>query len=102
MEELKGTIGCGEYYFSLERARVQKLIAVRTPTTPSDDNNESGPTPTSPIDETKVVVRDGVKLWELLRDKAANNKWEVLADVWTELIIYLAPSSEEERVMGHA
>jgi hypothetical protein len=37
----------------------------------------------------------------LTEEVAANDRWKVLADVWTELVIYLAPSSEEERVMGH-
>ncbi|CAD6337961.1 unnamed protein product [Miscanthus lutarioriparius] len=87
-EELKAMIGCQEYYFSPQRARVRKLIV-------------DGPT-LIPSDECSKVVRDGVKLGKfLMSEEAANNRWEVLADVWTELIIYLAPSSEEERVMGH-
>ncbi|XP_066372171.1 uncharacterized protein [Miscanthus floridulus] len=87
-EELKAMISCREYYFSLQWARVRKLV--------------DGPTLT-PSDECSKVVRDGVKLGKFLMtdEAAANNRWMVLADVWTELIIYLAPSSEEERVMGH-
>ncbi|KAG2583295.1 uncharacterized protein LOC120712152 [Panicum virgatum] len=86
-KELKAMIGCREYYFSTQRARIQKLI--------------DGPTTLTPSDECSKVVRDGVKLGKLLMTDAADNKWKVLADVWTELIIYLAPSSDEERVIGH-
>ena len=62
-----------------------------------------GPTLT-PGDDCSKLVRDGVKLGKFLMtdEVAANKRWNVLADVWMELVIYLAPSSEEERVMGHA
>jgi hypothetical protein len=90
-EELKGMIGCRDYYFSPERERVRKLMADGTTTLTPGDGCSSR------------VVRDGVRLaGKLLAiDDHNNNRWQVLADVWTELIIYLAPSSEEERVTGH-
>jgi hypothetical protein len=34
-------------------------------------------------------------------EAANSNRWKVLADVWTELMVYVAPSSDEERVKGH-
>uniref|UniRef100_A0A0A9B1B8 Uncharacterized protein n=1 Tax=Arundo donax TaxID=35708 RepID=A0A0A9B1B8_ARUDO len=49
---------------------------------------------------------NGAKLGRLLIDEANSNGletvWKVLADVWTELIIFMAPSGDEERVVkGH-
>jgi hypothetical protein len=97
-EELKDMIGCREYYFSLQSTRVRNLIDGKTRGDQRRGNQAQTTTDPS-SDESSKVVREGVELGKILREKA--NRWKVLADVWTELIIYLAPSSDEERVMGH-
>ena len=62
--------------------------------------------------EKKVVVKNGATLGASLLAKAApapnhsesdrsEGVWKMLADVWTELVISLAPSIDEERMKGH-
>jgi hypothetical protein len=68
VEELKGMIGCRDYYFSRQRTRVQKLTTHGRTMTPSD--------------QCSKVVRDGVKLGKFLTEEVAtNDRWKVLADV---------------------
>ncbi|XP_066338447.1 uncharacterized protein [Miscanthus floridulus] len=93
-EELKGTIGCRDYYLSLLRTRVHNIIK------PQSRPNEA----VGPSDQSSKVVRDGIELARSLMgmgEATNSNRWKVLADVWTELIVYVAPSSDEERVKGH-
>ncbi|KAL6861612.1 hypothetical protein ACP4OV_017312 [Aristida adscensionis] len=86
MKELKGVLGCLEYYLSWRGMRVEKIIE------------------TAGWMEKKVV-RNGATLAVSLMDEAKKNHvesvWKVMADVWTELIIYIAPSSDEDQVKGH-
>ncbi|KAF8662245.1 hypothetical protein HU200_056447 [Digitaria exilis] len=86
--ELKGMLGCRQYFLSSQSARVDKIMM---------DKNNTGQEGDHP--NNSKVVQNGVELAGLLMDN--NQRWEVLADVWTELIIYVAPSNEEERVKGH-
>uniref|UniRef100_A0A0A9C9V6 DUF4220 domain-containing protein n=1 Tax=Arundo donax TaxID=35708 RepID=A0A0A9C9V6_ARUDO len=83
--ELKDKLTCCNYYFSRWRTRVKMIM--NTDTAQWKD---------------KEVVHNGAKLGKLLRDCSdLNETWKLLADVWTELIVYVAPSNDEERVMGH-
>ncbi|CAM0148891.1 unnamed protein product [Urochloa decumbens] len=96
--ELKGKLGCQEYYLSSQRKRVNKIMDENT--TPQ---REDGAGIAGQSDQNKVV-QDGVNLARsLMREPLMGeaNRWQVLADVWTELMIYVAPSSDEERVKGH-
>ncbi|XP_062201366.1 uncharacterized protein LOC133903902 [Phragmites australis] len=84
--ELKGKLTCCNYYFSRWRTRVSMIVD------------------TDMADwKDKEVVHNGAKLGKLLQkyDSDPEGTWKLLADVWTELIIYVAPSNDEERVMGH-
>ncbi|RCV19904.1 hypothetical protein SETIT_4G013600v2 [Setaria italica] len=94
--ELKAMLGCQDYYLSSQHKRVQKIMDEKT--TPLRQNQPSSTAGQSDTDKIKVA-QDGVNLARSLMTKT--NKWQVLADVWTEIIIYLAPSSDEERVKGH-
>uniref|UniRef100_A0A0A9GGQ6 DUF4220 domain-containing protein n=1 Tax=Arundo donax TaxID=35708 RepID=A0A0A9GGQ6_ARUDO len=103
--ELRSMLGLREYYLSSPRARAEKIMecqqAQGTREAPAGHgeatcwSNQNG------------VVRNGANLGRLLLGEAANNSdrleavWKVLADVWTELIVFVAPSSDEERVKGH-
>ncbi|KAF8732684.1 hypothetical protein HU200_015016 [Digitaria exilis] len=86
--ELKGMLGCRQYFLSSQSARVDKIMM---------DKNNTGQEGDDP--NNSKVVQNGVELAGLLMDN--NQRWEVLADVWTELVVYVAPSNEEERVKGH-
>jgi len=58
--------------------------------------------PSTGSDQVNGVVRNGGKLaGSLLDGIPVADAWKVLADVWTELIVFVAPSSDEERVKGH-
>ena len=82
--ELGGIFWCWEYYLFPQSARAKKIM---DPSTGSDQVNG--------------VVRNGGKLGSLLDGFPVADAWKVLADVWTELIVFVAPSSDEERVKGH-
>ncbi|KAF7069647.1 hypothetical protein CFC21_075246 [Triticum aestivum] len=94
--ELKGVLGCASYYLSWWHTRVDKImqavVEVATMTEWKDGE----------------VVFNAAKLGILLKEEAMRDNgvgweqtWKLLADVWTELVVYLAPSNQEERVMGH-
>jgi len=82
--ELGGIFSCWEYYLFPQSARAKKIM---DPSTGSDQVNG--------------VVRNGGKLGSLLVGFPVADAWKVLADVWTELIVFVAPSSDEERIKGH-
>ncbi|KQK19630.1 hypothetical protein BRADI_1g49450v3 [Brachypodium distachyon] len=115
-EELEGVLGCCGYYLSCWGARVNGVVAAAVPGAEWKDGGK--------------VVHNGAKLGNMLREEATRcsrklgnmlggeamrkggddddddgqleTTWKLLADVWTELLVYVAPSSDEERVMGHA
>ncbi|OEL16018.1 hypothetical protein BAE44_0022963 [Dichanthelium oligosanthes] len=103
-KELKGMLGCRDYYFSLPRARVGKIMERIMRVEETTGQSEIQVEPQVQNDRNNVVV-NGAKLGRLLINEANSNGqgtvWKVLADVWTELIIFVASSSEEERVKGH-
>lgn len=87
--ELKNKLGCASYYLSCGKMRVKAVE------TAAANKWEDG-----------KVVHNGAKLGDMLRDEAvagsqSEQTWKLLADMWTELLVYLAPSSDEERVIGH-
>ncbi|KAL6606528.1 hypothetical protein ACP70R_042181 [Stipagrostis hirtigluma subsp. patula] len=112
-EELRAVLGRVDYYLSPQVARVQKIMDVAA------DRNET----TLTIDQVGAgdqsswggqigVVRNGAKLGKWLVGEAERNGsagavdvWKVLADVWTELIVFVAPSAggdgEESVRKGH-
>uniref|UniRef100_A0ACD5Y9L4 Uncharacterized protein n=1 Tax=Avena sativa TaxID=4498 RepID=A0ACD5Y9L4_AVESA len=88
-QELKVQLGCGEYYVTRWRTRVDKIM---------EFGLEHG------VWTEKKMVKNGATLAKALVTLANSNPgvvWKMLADVWTEIIIYVAPSSNEERVKGH-
>ncbi|CAL5045387.1 unnamed protein product [Urochloa decumbens] len=82
-----------EYYLCSQFARVNKIIRASAAGHQQSDHRQNG------------VVRNGGRLGSLLVDVARNHgletAWKAVADVWTELIVFVAPSGEEERVKGH-
>jgi hypothetical protein len=88
-EELKAKLGCGEYYFTRRRFRVDKIM-------------ETGLA--QGIWTEKKMVKNGATLAKALVVVANNDQgavWKMLADLWTELVVYVAPSSDEDRIKGH-
>jgi hypothetical protein len=97
--ELKAVLGCQDYYLSSQQKRVKKIMDKKnTPLRQNQLPSTAGQISDDGDGQIKVV-QDGVNLARSLMGKA--NKWQVLADVWTEIMVYLAPSSDEERVKGH-
>ncbi|KAF8732694.1 hypothetical protein HU200_015027 [Digitaria exilis] len=101
-EELKGMLGSREYYLSSLRVRVDKILEITQVEEARDETrNQVGTTGQS--DEYKVVM-NATKLCRSLMPESNNGleiMWKVLADVWTELIVFMAPSNNEERLKGH-
>ncbi|KAJ1257678.1 hypothetical protein BS78_10G014100 [Paspalum vaginatum] len=91
--ELGGIFRCWEYYLYSHRARVKKIKEAVAAGEKKNEQSSGG------------VVRDGAKLAGLLLDEARSNGdqtvWKVLADVWTELIVFVAPSRDEKLLKGH-
>ncbi|PUZ46627.1 hypothetical protein GQ55_7G096600 [Panicum hallii var. hallii] len=104
-EELKNILGSWDYYFSSRQSRVKKIMeSIRggdTTTETTTGWTEIQVEATGKGDQNKVVT-SGAKLGKLLMNEANSSNletvWKVLADVWTELIIYIAVSSDKERV----
>ncbi|CAD6337957.1 unnamed protein product [Miscanthus lutarioriparius] len=110
-KELRGMIGLREYFASLG-ARVDKILLDSTRAEEAgrevevriqreiDEEEAAG----LQSDQNKVVM-NGAKLGRSLMAEANNigleTVWKVLADVWTELVVFIVPSNEEERVKGH-
>ncbi|PVH62952.1 hypothetical protein PAHAL_3G438100 [Panicum hallii] len=89
-KELKESLGCLEFFFFRQAARVERIMKLE---------GEGSWT-------EKKVVKNGVTLGASLRAKAKPPNdpeivWKMLGDVWTEIMIYLAPSTDEERMKGH-
>jgi hypothetical protein len=95
--ELKAKLNCGGYYLSRWRARLQVIAGGTAGSMASAQWKD------------KQVVHNGAKLAHLLREYCDCDDshpertccWKLLADFWTELIVYIAPSNDVERVMGH-
>ncbi|KAF7076752.1 hypothetical protein CFC21_081365 [Triticum aestivum] len=93
--ELKRTLGCASYYLSCWCWRVDQIRKVAEATTMTEWKEGE-------------VVLNGARLGNLLKEEALRDSgvqweqtWKLLADLWTELIVYIAPSSKEDHVMGH-
>ncbi|KAG8053474.1 hypothetical protein GUJ93_ZPchr0001g32438 [Zizania palustris] len=90
--ELKRELGLKGYYFSTAATRCDKMMAI------ADSVDEAAPAVT--------VLRKGVRLAKSLMgdletsgDEAA--VWKRVADVWTEIIVYIAPAKDGEQVRAH-
>ncbi|KAL6839640.1 hypothetical protein ACP4OV_030579 [Aristida adscensionis] len=83
-KELKRRLGCFSYYFSCKGTRINKI---------KEAVNE-GPEGTL-IDKGVALAR------KLKAGRGSVQVWELLANVWTNLIIYVAPSSDEECIKAH-
>ncbi|CAM0948350.1 unnamed protein product [Alopecurus aequalis] len=89
-KELKAELGgCWLYHLSLKGTRYNSLT-------------EMGKWQ----QEATTVVQKGAKLGKALAEMAAEENttkfvWELLADLWTELMVYIAPSSGELHVNAH-
>ncbi|XP_066354550.1 uncharacterized protein [Miscanthus floridulus] len=87
-EELKKVIGgCWRYHVSLEGTVYSKLVNIAL----AQGQEET----------TTMVVHKGAQLGNQLMEMAEDQVWELLANLWTELMVYLAPSSGELHVKAH-
>ncbi|KAL6861617.1 hypothetical protein ACP4OV_017317 [Aristida adscensionis] len=110
--EMREILGRWDYYLSPQSARVQKIV---TECVRAEDQEAEAAAAAAAMEATDGrrerddgVVRNGVKLARRLagagRDGGAETAvavWEVLADVWTEVVVFAAPSSDEQRVKAH-
>ncbi|XP_044958823.1 uncharacterized protein LOC123410018 [Hordeum vulgare subsp. vulgare] len=89
---LKEVLGTWDYYFAPERVRYEKMM-----TTTNEKLHVNC------RDNTMTMVQKGIVLGKVLMDTMDINYggvWELLADLWVELIVYVAPSSSDEHVQG--
>ncbi|OEL30642.1 hypothetical protein BAE44_0008339 [Dichanthelium oligosanthes] len=89
-KELKEGLGCLEFFLFRHAARVERIKKLK-----GEDRWTE-----------KKVVKNAVTLGVSLLEKAAapnhsDSVWKMLARVWTELMIYIAPSTDEEHMKGH-
>ncbi|KAG2577579.1 hypothetical protein PVAP13_6NG161100 [Panicum virgatum] len=83
---------CGYYFSPCRNTRYRNI-------------KSSGKPEGTPAAEATTVVVKGATLGSILARKAgqdsAEEVWSVLADLWVELIVYIAASSNEESVGAH-
>ena len=108
-DELKEVLGgCWGYHASRQATRFDKLVGVAQAAGPPEEE-----------ETTAAVVRKGAKLGKKLMEMAGEGRgqqdqemagegrgqqdqvWELLAELWTELTVYLAPSAGELHVKAH-
>jgi hypothetical protein len=93
-EELKKKMGCFWYYCSGVDARSRKLMEILA----RQQRREAAAATTT------TALRKGAKLGKALMDRhdaAADDVWRLLADLWTEVVTYAAPTSSELHVKAH-
>uniref|UniRef100_I1PZ33 DUF4220 domain-containing protein n=1 Tax=Oryza glaberrima TaxID=4538 RepID=I1PZ33_ORYGL len=94
-KEMKAALGCCRYYFPRKmvgRVAVDRLMKVGQQLESKRKLEEA--------DEMTLMCK-GVKVGKFLFKKATqiDNEapvWEVLANIWTELIVFIAPSGDDE------
>ncbi|KAG2609028.1 uncharacterized protein LOC120702425 [Panicum virgatum] len=95
--ELSSIFWWWEYYLFSQHARVSKIMGAAAAAAADDEGQHR--------QMNGGVVRNGARLGGLLVEVAQNHGpeavWKAVAEVWTELIVFVAPSGEEERVKGH-
>jgi hypothetical protein len=81
--------GARRYYLSSERSRHETIRALRVDASAAADMT--------------VLERGAVLGKQLVEDDEAGDGavWEMLADVWVELVVYVSPSRAEEHARGH-
>ncbi|KAG2623512.1 uncharacterized protein LOC120696959 [Panicum virgatum] len=96
-DELKEVLGgCWGYHASRQATRFDKLVGVAQAAGPPEEE-----------ETTAAVVRKGANLGKKLMEMAGEGRgqqdqvWELLAELWTELTVYLAPSAGELHVKAH-
>jgi len=81
------------------------LLFLTVPEHPVSQHQVLRQTEGTPAAEATTVVVKGATLGSILARKAgqdsAEEVWSVLADLWVELIVYIAASSNEESVGAH-
>ncbi|KAL6861621.1 hypothetical protein ACP4OV_017321 [Aristida adscensionis] len=103
--ELRAVLGRWDYYLARRSARVQRIVDAAAER--RDDAGKVEEAAAACSGEQHGVVRGGARLGSWLVKEAERNGgvgmavWKVLAEVWTELAVFAAPSSDEERVKAH-
>ncbi|KAI4973020.1 hypothetical protein ZWY2020_010451 [Hordeum vulgare] len=93
MADLQRRLGCARYYLSSWRTRVCMVLEMTTRSMEWKDGE---------------VVHNGSNLGRMLREQVRGDNrqmeeetWKLVADVWTEIVMYLAPSGDDGRIFGH-
>ncbi|KAL6861422.1 hypothetical protein ACP4OV_017122 [Aristida adscensionis] len=104
MAEMKKEMGSWGYYFSLQGARRDTLMEIAG--RPDVSAPEAALTTSA---AAASALRKGARLGKALieryaaaADGAARERvWQMVADVWTEVVVYAAPASGELQVKAH-
>lgn len=92
-KDLRKALGYWGYYFSHKHARFTKMMMLGADRLKPDR-----------WDASMTVVQKGIVLGKALMEASKGDEqpvWELLADLWVDLIVYVAPSSSDEHVKGH-
>ncbi|KAL6606311.1 hypothetical protein ACP70R_041964 [Stipagrostis hirtigluma subsp. patula] len=113
-KELKKEMGCWGYYCPPPRDLYDKLMDIAgwrhgEAATPRRKGARWGKLMevAERDEEPTTVLHKGAKLGKILIDKAAagdaarEGVWKLLADVWTEVVVYAAPTGSEQHVKAH-
>ena len=90
-EELRKGMGWLGYYCSGQGARLRKLMEMAA----ARQNKHEPPA---------TALGKGAKLGKALIDKATGRDepvWKLVAEVWTEVVAYAAPTGSEQHVKAH-
>ncbi|KAL6606316.1 hypothetical protein ACP70R_041969 [Stipagrostis hirtigluma subsp. patula] len=95
-EELKKEMGCWRYYCSPPEHRYNQLMEIAGQWRP---------------ESSSTTLQKGARLGKVLIDKydaaaatddgAREGVWKLLADVWTEVVVYAGPTGSELHVKAH-
>uniref|UniRef100_A0A0A8Y0M8 DUF4220 domain-containing protein n=1 Tax=Arundo donax TaxID=35708 RepID=A0A0A8Y0M8_ARUDO len=111
-KELKKEMGCFGYYVSQQGARCRKLMEIAAR---QQEEVEQAVEMMEPAGrqrqalETTTALRKGARLGKVLVEKyeaaadedARARVWKLLADLWTEVVVYAAPADGELHVKAH-
>ncbi|XP_062227337.1 uncharacterized protein LOC133925417 [Phragmites australis] len=100
MSDLKKELGCWGYYCYPQATRSEKLMEIA--------GQQHGEPAEEAVDQkaTASALRKGARLGKVLVEKATDEAarervWKLLADLWTEVVVYAAPTASQLHVKAH-
>jgi len=92
-KELKNKSGCYGYFFCRER-KVMEIAAGQKEESPAATVFDKG-------SRLGKVLMERYEAAEADGEAARDRLWELLAGLWTEVVVYAAPTASEQHVKAH-